>query len=201
LIHRDIKSANIMLCWRGGKPDVTKVLDFGLAKDLADVASPNLTGTDVMLGTPLYMAPEMVTAPDAVSPSTDLYALGCVGYFLLCGENVFVAKTAVEVVAHHINSSPVPPSQRTDRAIPEALEEIILACLEKNPARRPIDARQLERRLLPLAAGWTEEAAHSFWHEYGDRLISKPPQQPSAPPSPLAIDIDRRGPAPFVRPR
>ena len=193
LVHRDIKTANIMLCWRGGKPDVTKVLDFGLAKDITDVVSPKLTGANVLTGTPLYMPPEMVTAPETVSPASDLYALGCVGYFLLCGEYVFMAQTAVEIAAHHIRTLPVPPSQRTNRPIPEPLERLVLACLEKDPARRPVSARELEQSLLPLAAGWTEEAARQFWGEYGDRLRSEPCQQPGGPPSPIAVDLHQRG--------
>jgi eukaryotic-like serine/threonine-protein kinase len=192
LVHRDIKSANIMLCWRGGKPDVTKVLDFGLAKDIGDVASPALTGTGVLTGTPLYLAPEMVTAPDTVSAASDLYALGCVGYFLLTGETVFTAQTAVEIAAHHVRTPPTPPSQRIGQPIAEPLERVILACLEKDPGRRPANARHIEHDLLPLASGWTEEAAHRFWAEYGHQLHSTPCQQPSRPPAPIAIDIKAR---------
>jgi hypothetical protein len=192
LVHRDIKAANIMLCWRGGKPDVTKVLDFGLAKDLTDVASPKLTGTNVLTGTPLYMAPEMVAAPDTVSAASDLYALGCLGYFLLCGETVFMAQTAVEIAVHHLRTPPIPPSQRTNQPVPQPLESLILACLEKDPARRPAGARELEQGLLPLATGWTEEAARHFWEDHGDRLRSTPCPQPGGRPGPIAIDIDRR---------
>jgi hypothetical protein len=168
LVHRDIKAANIMICWRGGKPDVTKVLDFGLAKDIAANDDLKLTGTSVLTGTPLYMAPEMVTAPETVAPASDLYALGCVGYFLLCGEPVFVAETAVEVAAHHVRTPPVPIGQRSEQPVPAALERLIMACLEKDQRRRPASARELENALLPLAAAWTEEEAHHFWSQYGE---------------------------------
>jgi eukaryotic-like serine/threonine-protein kinase len=193
LVHRDIKAANIMICWRGGKPDVTKVLDFGLAKDIAAPDELNLTGTSVLTGTPLYMAPEMVTAPESVSAASDLYALGCVGYFLLCGEPVFVAATAVEVAAHHVRTPPVPISQRSKYPVPAALERLIMACLEKDPRRRPASAGQLESALMPLGAGWTDEEAHRFWSECGQRLRPAGCCQPSHRPGPVDIDMDDQG--------
>jgi serine/threonine protein kinase len=84
LIHRDIKPANIMLCTRGGVPDVAKVVDFGLAKNFAEATGHS---TQVVLGTPAYMAPETVSGD--VRPASDLYALGAVAYFLLTGRQVF----------------------------------------------------------------------------------------------------------------
>ncbi len=163
LVHRDIKPANIILCERGGVPDVAKVLDFGLVKDHAIPDAAALTQSNVFLGTPLYMAPESLSAPERVGPRTDLYALGAVGYHLLTGGPVFTGNL-VEVLGHHLHTRPVPPSERLGHALPGSLEEVVLSCLEKDPERRPRDARALQDALA--AAGvppWTEADARAWW--------------------------------------
>ena len=135
LIHRDVKPENVILCERGGIPDVAKVVDFGLVRDLEQASAASRA--DVVQGTPLYLSPEAITAPGKVDARGDLYALGAVGYFMLSGHHVFSGATLVEVCAHHLHTRPVPPSERLGRPLPAALEAIVLACLEKDPARRP----------------------------------------------------------------
>ena len=131
LVHRDIKPANIFLCHRGGIPDVVKVLDFGLVKELA--TDGGVTNVDVVAGTPAYLSPEAITAPDTLGPAADIYALGAVGYFLLTGEPVFGGATVVEICGHHVHSAPPPPSERTAVNLSEQLEALILRCLAKKP--------------------------------------------------------------------
>jgi serine/threonine-protein kinase len=165
LVHRDIKPANVILCERGGVPDVAKVLDFGLVKDLALPGVAALTQSDVILGTPLYMAPEALVAPDRVGPRTDLYGLGAVGFFLLTGSPVFTGQNTVEVLAHHLHTRPARPSERLGRPLPPSLEDLVLGCLEKDPDRRPRDARAL-LDALDGALGvepWTEANARAWW--------------------------------------
>ena len=142
LIHRDIKPSNAILCERGGLFDVVKVLDFGLVKEIAQT-NGNLTQANVLIGTPLYMAPEIISQPGQASQQSDLYALGAVGYFLLTGRNVFEGGSAVEICARHLNDPPVPPSERAGLPVPADLDAIILGCLEKDPTRRPADAASL----------------------------------------------------------
>ena len=120
LIHRDVKPENIILCERGLIPDVAKVVDFGLVRDLERAADSS--STNVVQGTPLYLSPEAITAPDRVDGRGDLYALGAVGYFLLTGQHVFSGATLVEVCSHHLHTQPVPPSERLGRPLPAALE-------------------------------------------------------------------------------
>jgi serine/threonine-protein kinase len=170
LIHRDIKPANIILCRQGGLYDFPKVVDFGLVKDLEPGGDAALTRADVIAGTPLYIAPEAITSPESVSPRSDLYSLGAVGYFALTGHNVFQGRTLVEVCSHHLHTKPEPPSKRLSQPLPADLEALVLDCLEKDPGRRPAGARELRRRLEACAAfgGWTDEHARVWWAQNGE---------------------------------
>ena len=106
LIHRDIKPANIMLCTQGGERDVVKLLDFGLVKEFEVGRDVTLTGASMIVGTPQYMAPESILAPDSVDARTDIYALGAVAYYLLAGVDVFDGKSIVEVCGQHLHQEP-----------------------------------------------------------------------------------------------
>jgi len=163
LIHRDIKPANIMLCKQGGECDVLKLLDFGLVKELEVEGDAGLSVADTLTGTPLYMAPEAISAPGSVDARTDLYALGAVAYFLLCGSDVFRGKTVVEVCGAHLHQAPDALESRGVRVSP-ALEAIVRACLEKQPDRRPQTAVELRERLEACAvAPWDHDQARQWW--------------------------------------
>ncbi len=167
MVHRDIKPANLYICRLGPDHDFVKVLDFGLVKSHSDVSREDtrLTQEGVTFGTPSYMPPEMATGAAEIDGRADLYALGCVGYWLLTGQLVFEGDTPLATVLHHVNTTPVPPSRRTELEIPSDLEEIILACLAKDPATRPQSARELDRRLASCkaSAAWTPEQAEEWW--------------------------------------
>ncbi|HMF88056.1 MAG TPA: serine/threonine-protein kinase, partial [Gemmatimonadaceae bacterium] len=131
LVHRDIKPANIHLGLVGLHHDFVKVLDFGLVKEVTSVSVEHSLATipgQMALGTPAYMAPEMALG-EAVDGRADIYALGCVAYYLLTGQLVFEADTSMKMLMHHLNTAPVPPSQRTELPIPRELDELVLACL------------------------------------------------------------------------
>jgi serine/threonine-protein kinase len=164
LIHRDIKPANIMLCIRGGLYDFVKVLDFGLVKELGDGRSV-ATRPDVIMGTPLYLAPEAILSPQEIGPRSDLYALGCVAYFLLSGAPVFDSDNVVELARHHLETEPLPLSQRTEIPVPEKLEALILSCLAKDPNDRPSSAGALLGQLDMSSAepAWTQARAREWW--------------------------------------
>lgn len=163
LVHRDIKPDNIVLCERGGVADVVKVVDFGLVKDVEAPKDAKLSATDTVQGTPLYIAPESLTDPEAVDGRTDLYALGAVAYFLLSGEPVFTGKV-VEVFGHHLHSKPAPLSERCGALDPD-LEAIVMRCLEKAPDARYQSASELADALRACAGPgiWTREDAHDWW--------------------------------------
>jgi eukaryotic-like serine/threonine-protein kinase len=167
LIHRDIKPANLYTCRLGRRHDFLKVLDFGLVKSSwADASSdPALSRESAITGTPAYLAPEVVMGEHAIDGRVDIYGLGCVAYWLVAGQRVFEGKTPMELVLHHVQTVPVPPSQRGGVAVPPALEDLILSCLEKDPARRPASAGELARLLetTGLPQLWTPERAREWW--------------------------------------
>jgi serine/threonine-protein kinase len=175
LIHRDVKPENIILCERGGIPDVAKVLDFGLVRDLEPAPGPRLTQANVVQGTPLYLSPEAIRAPDAVDARSDIYGLGAVGYYLLTGTHVFGGATAVEVCSHHLHSPPQPPSERLGRPVPAGLERLLLGCLEKDPARRPGSAAELRDALRDLddVGRWSEGDAREWWERWHERRAER----------------------------
>ncbi len=178
LVHRDIKPANIMLNRRGGQPDVVKVLDFGLVKAMDDQRQAGLTQQASLTGTPLYMSPEAIQMPNSVDARSDIYAVGAVGYFLLTGLPVFDANNLVDLCQQHVGAAPVPPSERARIAVPAALENAILACLEKSRAKRPQTARELSLQISRSveAAQWSIEEADAWWgrHERGQESVKRP---------------------------
>jgi hypothetical protein len=170
VIHRDVKPGNIILTVRGGEPDVAKVVDFGLVKEL-DTANGSTTrsaDTNLLVGTPLYLSPEAITTPDRVDARSDLYALGAVGYFLVTGTPLFEGRTIMELCAHHLHTQPTPPSVRLGRAVDRQLEALLLACLEKDPARRPPTAMAVHEALAAsdAAAEWSTGDAQRWWTSF-----------------------------------
>ena len=117
------------------------------------------------------MAPEVVLGAANTDHRVDLYALGCVAYWLLTGSMVFEGETAMQVMMQHVQAEPKRPSQRTDRPIPAVLEDLVMECLEKEPARRPASAAVVGERLsaVPLASAWTAERAEQWWALHGPR--------------------------------
>ncbi|MEO8139237.1 MAG: serine/threonine-protein kinase, partial [Gemmatimonadota bacterium] len=176
LVHRDIKPANIHLGRLGLRWDYVKVLDFGLVKSVATMESEDSYGTQAGLtpGTPAYMAPETLSG-EAVDGRADLYALGCVGYYLLTGRLPFVAANAMQMIAKHLRETPLPPSQRTDLPIPPELDRLVLACMAKQPADRPATATVLSKALAAIATEpWGDEEARQWWELHYPARVASP---------------------------
>jgi serine/threonine-protein kinase len=168
LVHRDIKPANIVVSRAGTTFDFAKVLDFGLVKldtDRKVQDDVKLTNEGSAGGTPAFMAPEVVLGVADTDHRVDLYALGCVAYWLLSGKLVFAGKSAVEVMFHHAHTPPSKPSTRSELPIPASLEDLIMDCLQKDPARRPSSAETVSTRLAAVAleSPWTVERAERWW--------------------------------------
>jgi eukaryotic-like serine/threonine-protein kinase len=165
LVHRDIKPANIQVCRMGQYFDYVKVLDFGLVKTQGAAADldPSLTAPNTVTGTPAYLSPESALG-EPVDQRTDIYALGCVAYWMLTGRYVFTGDSPMQIVVRHVNTPPAPPSKHSADPVPALLEEIVLACLAKKPAARPATARELCDRLGQCEVEpWTREDARRWW--------------------------------------
>jgi len=195
LVHRDIKPANIHLGIVGLHHDFVKVLDFGLVKEVSSESVGTSMATipgQVAMGTPAYMAPEMALG-EAIDGRADIYALGCVAYFLLTGQLVFEAEKAFQMIAKHLQSAPVPPSQRTGRPVSAEMERLILKCLAKDPNDRPQSAADLLRALewIPTDA-WGEEQAKHWWsaHRTAEQLATASGVcSPSGVDSPVPLTV------------
>jgi serine/threonine protein kinase len=149
LVHRDIKPENVLLT--GPRLEVAKLIDFGLVEHLGAVAEGQPEGT--LIGTPLYISPEAILAPETVGARSDLYGLGAVAYFLLRGTPVFHGRSVVEVCSHHLHTLPESLSAALGGAISAELERIVLDCLAKDPADRPASAAELAQRLAGCIEG------------------------------------------------
>ena len=171
LIHRDIKPANILLCERGGFPDIAKLLDFGLVREISGASDPRLTADNVLHGTPQYLAPEAIRNADSIDARSDLYALAAVGYFLLTGTPVFSGRGALEIIHHHLQTEPEGLSKRLGKALPPKLETLILRTLSKDPDERPESARAFADALHACddVAAWDELDARRYWRERATR--------------------------------
>jgi PAS domain S-box-containing protein len=186
LLHRDIKPHNLYLCRLGVDYDVVKVLDFGLVKSLRPDA-PQLTTAGVLTGTAAYMPPERVRGK-AVDERSDLYALGCVAYAMLTGRPPFSGESSA-ILLDHVKTRPKPPSTIASQTIPDRLDAIVMACLEKTPANRPSSALELWRALgeIELNPSWTTERAQRWWLEHVPELTPQSSQGDSSDALPQSL--------------
>ncbi len=173
MVHRDIKPANLFLCRYGEECDFVKLLDFGLVKMMGTGdETTDLTAATAVHGTPAFIAPEQAGGSGELDGRADIYALGCVAYWLVTGSLVFDGATPMEMIAQHLHSRPVPPSTRSGIAIPAALDNLILNCLEKDPDARLANIGEVSARLEGVGgmlAPWTPERARHWWDAHGPR--------------------------------
>jgi len=150
LVHRDIKPSNVILGNRGGMPDVAKLLDFGLVTTrgagAADAKSATLTQIGMIVGTPEFMSPEQCGDPREIGPSSDLYSLGALGYFLIAGRSPFAGRNPMQMLAAHLYEIPPLPSTFVD-IIPDELDGLLMRALAKDPAARFESARMMATAL------------------------------------------------------
>lgn len=165
VIHRDIKPQNIMLCERGGEYDFVKVLDFGLAKNYRDTTVDQITKDMRIMGTPLFIAPEILLGRSDPNPLVDIYSFGVVAYNLLTGRDPYSGESLNELIHDVLHRDLASPSQTGHMPIPAELDELITRCLSRNPDKRP---RSMEEILAVLASDmglppWTQADARMWW--------------------------------------
>ena len=166
MVHRDVKPGNIHICRLGPMVDFVKVLDFGLVKgtEREMAATSNLTVPGAITGTPAFMAPELFvgSAPDQ---RTDVYAIGCVAYWLLTGRLVFEAPSNVQLVAQVLTDDPTPPSWIAPTHVSPALNALVLRCLSKLSTDRPADAGEVAALLADCdsSESWSAKRAEWWW--------------------------------------
>ena len=186
LVHRDVTPSNIYICRMGLDYDFVKVLDFGLVKlDGRTTLEPPSANARHATGTPAFMAPEIVLGGD-VDQRADVYTIGCVAYYLLTGQPVFEADNPADMLVLHLEAPPIPPSERTEMPIPPELDALVLACLEKDPRRRPQDAAAVLERLLRCQPRdrWDHDSARAWWERHLVELTA-----PLADGDPLAVAV------------
>jgi serine/threonine-protein kinase len=185
-----------MLCERGGLYDFVKVLDFGLVRPVQQSAELALTALDSLTGTPLYVPPEAIRAPETLDARADVYQLGQILYYLLVGRHLFQGDTAYDVLAQHVGTAPVPPSTALGRSVAPELEKLILWCLEKKPDHRPRDAADLLDALerCPLDGAWSQGDARAWWASWWEQhpRAVEPTPSTGGTPSGYTIDLAQR---------
>lgn len=165
LIHQDIKPANLYVCRLGLEIDVLKVLDFGLVRPV-QVTDATSAPTPAVVGTPAYMAPEIATGMSDVDGRADLYALGCVLFWMLTGTRVFDAgSVAGMLVAHRHEAAPAPSTRLA--GIPTVLDDIVLKCLQKDRDERYRSATALGTALADIQPDlpWSPSDAEDWWRD------------------------------------
>jgi serine/threonine-protein kinase len=180
LVHRDIKPANIYLCRLGTDADFVKVLDFGLVKKRVQSGGIAATTLGAVNGTPGYMAPEAILGAAEFDPRMDIYAVGCVGYWLLTGELVHQANTAEELLRAHITREADPVSARCESAVPPKLEALIMSCIDREPGNRIQTAGELMAAFEALEeqSRWTNIQATQWWNTHLPGLDGTLPTRP-----------------------
>jgi DNA-binding NtrC family response regulator/putative methionine-R-sulfoxide reductase with GAF domain len=175
LVHRDIKPANVFVTRLGTEYDYVKILDFGVVKEQAGHDATQLSNHGVVQGTPAFMPPEIVMGEDRIDGRADLYSLACAAYWALTAHTVFDAATPAQMLVQQVQAKAVPPSKRSELSIPRQLEAILMKCLEKEPAKRPSSALDLDVQLAQVRceAPWTNERAREWWEAHAPEVVGR----------------------------
>ena len=191
ITHRDVKPENLFVTELGDEGEFMKVLDFGLAK-LAEGGQEqaNLTQTGFAVGTPKYVSPEVVFGNDADARS-DVYGLGAVLYYCLCGKPPFEHKDLRRNLIAHAREVPPTPSQKLGRRLPTAIEQVIMRCLDKEPERRFANGAELAYALEQAAAAFIAdeerpEEQQTLHTLYAETMITRYPKRPASHQAPPA---------------
>jgi serine/threonine-protein kinase len=141
---------------------VAKVLDFGLVHDVQRLREEEISG---VTGTPAFMSPESISAPNDVDIRSDIYSLGAMAYFLLTGKYTFEGSNASEIWEQQLTQLPTAPSVRRKTSIARELEELTMRCLSIDPGDRPESIAEVEKILSEIESPWTQSEAAAWWRD------------------------------------
>jgi DNA-binding NtrC family response regulator len=175
LVHRDIKPANLFVCRLGSEFDFLKVLDFGVVSRQGQEPMAQITMTGMVLGTPAFLAPELGAGQGPFDQRADIYALGCVAFWLLTGRPPFEASDAMSLLMQHSTTEPAAPSTIAEEEIPAGLDALVLECLSKDPSLRPGSADLLADRLdtVSIANRWDQRRAREWWQIHEPTVLER----------------------------
>ncbi len=197
IVHRDLKPENVMLVDMGDEPAFVKLVDFGVAKLARENEPLEHEPSGLILGTPMYLAPEQARNADDAGWSSDVYSLGCIAFELLTGRSPFQGETMIEMLTAHANEQPVKPSSLAPE-VPDELDELVLKMLAKNPLDRP--AMTYVRKVLERVRDPDELQQRTriiTVRQSGSRTDSTPVPPPSEPPG-VRVRFAGPPPAPVV---
>jgi tRNA A-37 threonylcarbamoyl transferase component Bud32 len=180
MVHRDLKPGNILVAALGGQKDVAKLLDFGLVQDHSATESDDrITRAGTVLGTPTYMCPEQA-AGETVDPRGDIYSLGAVAFFMLCGRPPFEGTSVGKLLTAHL-TQPAPDVRSLRAEVLTDLAAVVAKCLAKDPKERFQTAVELEAALAACAcaADWSACAAAQWWTPTADTVETPAPSSTS----------------------
>jgi serine/threonine-protein kinase len=202
IVHRDLKPQNLFLTQRPDGSPCVKVLDFGISKAHGDSQQTNLTSTDVVMGTPLYMSPEQVRSLKNVDHRSDIWALGSILFELLTASPIYMAPSASALCAMIAMDPPTPLRARRPQA-PEGLEQAILRCLHKDPMGRFQDVAALAEALTPFASERGRQSAtrvSKVLRSGAPAIAGSAPPHPAASALEMGTTVDGSGRGSFVAP-
>jgi serine/threonine protein kinase len=193
IVHRDIKPENLFVTPRRGQEPLIRVLDFGISKALLGEREGSLTGTNDLIGTPSYMAPEQFAHARTADPRADVWSLGIMLYWLLCGTTPFDAPTPMGIMSAILTRKPVGPSAHKS-SVPRALDEICLKCITQEREGRYANAQELLRAITPhltrAMGGTTQDLkpAPPSFKNGPPSSVTEPRKKLSAPPREPVMD-------------
>lgn len=188
VIHRDLKSSNIMLIDFEGKTDFVKVVDFGIAKLMPSSGkqSQNLTQTGEVFGSPIYMSPEQCMA-QSLDARSDIYSMGAMMYEALTGQPPLMGQSIIDTMQMHMSTPPKPfKEMRPDLKIPDALERVVLKALAKKPEQRYQSMQELRDAMEGVSKLMEQEKLFSANPPRKSGIksskVTKPPAETTRPP-------------------
>ncbi len=159
VIHRDLKPSNIIVSRNEDGSEHIRIVDFGIAKIISSEKSSELTQTGEVFGSPLYMSPEQCDGLK-IDVTSDIYSLGCVVYFMVCGQPPFNDRTPLKIMMNHLQAKPKPLNAvRPEMFIPKELNTIVMKCLEKNPSHRYQTMQALLRDIAIVSSKYPARAS------------------------------------------